>query len=139
MKEDYQIVYKEEPAWGIIGGGIHHYNIQQAGEDRGQSLCFVLQGPDEEVLGGLIGATHWAWFYIDLMWVEEGLRGQGYGHCLLTLAEAEAHKRGARHAYLDTFSFQAPEFYKKHGYKVFGELQDFPTGHTRFYLTKALL
>jgi len=56
----------------------------------------------------------------------------------LAQAEDEARKRGAKKAYLDTFSFQAPEFYKKYGYKVFGELKEFPPGHQRYYLTKEL-
>jgi hypothetical protein len=42
------------------------------------------------------------------------------------------------HAYLDTFSFQAPDFYKKLGYEVFGELQDFPHGHQRYFMKKRL-
>jgi hypothetical protein len=46
--------------------------------------------------------------------------------------------QGGRHVFLDTFSFQAPGFYLKHGYEVFGELPGFPAGHTRFYLKKAL-
>jgi len=54
------------------------------------------------------------------------------------IAEDEARHRGAKNAYLDTFSFQAPDFYKKHGYRVFGELQDFPPGHQRHFLTKRL-
>ena len=94
--------------------------------------------PEKVVRGGVIGATYWNWLYIDLMWLKEEFRGQGYGHQLLTLAEAEARNRGAKHAYLDTFSFQAPAFYQQHGYKVFGELQDFPPGHQRYFLTKAL-
>ena len=72
------------------------------------------------------------------MWVKEELRGQGYGHQLLAMAEIEARQRGATEAYLDTFSFQAPEFYKKNGYQIFGVLENFPPGHQRFYLTKAL-
>jgi ribosomal protein S18 acetylase RimI-like enzyme len=72
------------------------------------------------------------------MWVKEEHRGQGFGHRLITLAEEKARQHGARHAYLDTFSFQAPGFYKKHGYQVFGLLNDFPPGHQRYYLTKEL-
>lgn len=138
MNEDYDIVYVEKPEWGIIGGGIRSYNKQQAGDDKGQQLCFVLCSPDQKVVGGVIGATYWDWLHVDLMWVEDELRGRGYGHHLLTLAEDEARGRGAKHAYLDTFSFQAPEFYIKHGYRVFGELKDFPTGHQRFFLSKKL-
>ena len=124
--------------WGAIGGGIYHYNIQQAGDGREKSLCFVLYGPDQEIVGGLIGETHWDWLYINLLWLREDLRGHGYGHRLLALAEEEARRRGAKNAYLDTFSFQAPDFYQRHGYQVFGELRDFPPGHQRYYLTKQL-
>jgi hypothetical protein len=53
-------------------------------------------------------------------------------------AEKEAKRRGAKNVYVDTFSFQAPEFYKKIGYREFGRLKDFPVGHHRSWLTKAL-
>ena len=138
LVEEYQIVYAEAPEWDIIGGGINDYNKQQAGDENARRLCFVLKGPDQTVLGGVIGITYWDWLYIDLIWLPEEYRGRGYGHRLLTLAEEEAQQRGAKHVYLDTFSFQAPDFYKKYGYRVFGELNDFPAGHQRYFLTKEL-
>ncbi len=141
MDEAYQIVYvedPEDPAWGIIGRGIHAFNAQQAGEHQSQRLCFVLRGADEVVVGGVIGELGWGWVHIDLLWISEGLRGRGYGHRLLLRIEDEARQRGAKNVYLDTFSFQAPDFYKRHGYQVFGELQDFPTGHQRYFLQKQL-
>jgi GNAT superfamily N-acetyltransferase len=138
MDEEYQIVYVDKPEWGIIGQGIQNFNTQQAGEDNAQQLCFVLQAPDQEIVGGVIGATYWDWLYIDLMWIREELRGRGFGHRLLALAEEKARQRGATHAYLDTFSFQAPDFYKNHGYQVFGALNDFPAGHQRYFLKKQL-
>ncbi len=141
MEEEYRIVYTDKPGeaeWGAIGPSISEYNIQQAGDDKAKLLCFVIYAPDQTIVGGLIGETHWDWFYVNLLWLKEELRGHGYGHRLLTLAEEEARKRGAKNAYLDTFSFQAPDFYQRHGYQVFGELKDFPTGHQRYYLTKQL-
>jgi GNAT superfamily N-acetyltransferase len=135
---EYQIIATEQPEWSIIGGGISEFNTQQAGADNGKNLCFVLRGPDDEVVGGVIGSTFWNWFHVNLMWIREDLRGQGYGEQLLALAEEEARKRGAEHAYLDTFSFQAPEFYKKYGYRVYGELDDFPTGYRLYFMTKDL-
>jgi hypothetical protein len=57
---------------------------------------------------------------------------------LPTHAKDEARKRGAKNVYLDTFSFQAPDFYQRHGYQVFGELADFPPGHRRCFFAKQL-
>jgi GNAT superfamily N-acetyltransferase len=138
MDEGYHIGYVEQPTWEIIGRGIREYNTEQAGDGHAVLLCFVLYAPDHSIVGGIIGETHWNWLFINLMWIKAEMRGYGYGHQLLMAAEEEGRKRGATNAYLDTFSFQAPEFYKKHGYRVFGVLEDFPPGHTRFYLTKRL-
>ena len=141
MDERYTIRYVEKPDDAdetIIGRGISRFNEQQAGASGYRRLCCFLRAPDGQVVGGLIGATYWGWLYVDLLWVREDLRGQGYGHGLLTLAEDEARKRGAHNAYLDTFSFQAPGLYQRHGYAVFGELAHFPGGHQRYFLTKEL-
>lgn len=141
MAEEYQIVYVDKPedtAWGIIGNGISAYNRQKAGEHNFRRLCFVLTAPDQEIVGGVFGETYWDWFHLDLLWITEELRGRGYGQRLLAIAEDEARRRGVKHVYLDTFSFQAPEFYKHHGYQVFGVLPNFPAGHQRYFLTKQL-
>jgi GNAT superfamily N-acetyltransferase len=141
MDGEYDIVYVEKPeetAWGIIGGGLQSFNVQQAGEERFQRLCFVLQAPDKGIAGGALGEIFWGWFHLDLMWVKEELRDRGYGHRLLLAIEDEARRRGAVNVFLDTFTFQAPDFYERHGYRVFGELSDFPPGHRRIFLTKQL-
>jgi GNAT superfamily N-acetyltransferase len=141
MDEKYTIAYEENPgesAWGIIGRGVSSYNKKQAGDNKFQRLCFVLQAPDQEVVGGVIAEVYWGWLYVDLLWVKEELRGQGYGHRIMTRVEDEARQLGAKNAYLDTFSFQALDFYEQHGYQVFGELPDFPSGHQRYFLRKQL-
>ena len=141
MDNENKFVYVEKPGdaeWGTIGGGISSYNKEKGGDNSSQMLCFVIQAPDESVLGGVIGSTYYDWLHVDLMWIKEEFRGQGYGSRLLSLAEDEAKKRSARNAYLDTFSFQALDFYKKYGYRVFGELGNFPQGHTRYFMTKEL-
>ncbi len=141
MDEEYDIIAVEKPddsVWDVVGWGLHHHNTQLAGDPQSQLLCFVLRTPNQETVGGLIGKTYWDWFYIDLLFIKEELRGCGYGHRLLEMAENEARKRGAKNVYLDTFSFQAPDFYTQHGYRVFGELKDFPPGHQRYFFTKQL-
>ena len=85
MDEEYSIVYVEKPeesAWGIIGRGLGQFNEQQAGGQKYQRLCFVLQTPDQEIVAGVLGETYWDWFHLDLLWVAAELRGQGYGHLL---------------------------------------------------------
>lgn len=137
---EYPIVHIEKPQseWGVIGQGIGAYNEKMAGDDNSKVLCYVIQGAEEAVLGGVIAVVYWDWLYVDLMWMQEDLRGQGYGSKLLSQVEADARELGANHAHLDTFSFQARGFYEKHGYEVFGSLQDFPKGHQRYYMTKDL-
>ena len=141
MNEKYQLVHVEKPeesAWGIIGHGLSAYNKEKAGDNKFERLCYAIQTPDEEIVGGILGEVYWGWLYIDLFWVKEELRGQGYGHQLLNKLEDEARQRGAKHVYLDTFSFQVPDFYKEHGYQVFGELEGFPVGHHRYFFRKEL-
>ena len=141
MNDKYRIVYEDKPedeAWGIIGRGVGGYNKEQAGENNFQRLCFTLLAPDGEIVGGVLCEMYWGWLYVDLLWVQEELRGQGFGHQLLTQAEEEGRQRGATNVYLDTFSFQAPAFYEKLGYEVFGELPDYPPGQSRYFMTKQL-
>jgi GNAT superfamily N-acetyltransferase len=141
MAGGYEIVYEpkpEEAAWGIIGRGVGSFNQEQVGETGFARICFVLRDPEGEVAGGVLGEVHYGWLHVDLLWVREDLRGQGYGRGLLAEVEQEAKKQGAQRAFLDTFDFQAPEFYRKQGYEVLGELADFPPGHRRLYLAKGL-
>lgn len=80
MDEAYQMVYVEKPeesAWGIIGRGIHSYNVQHAGDEKFQRLCFVLQTAGEEVVGGVIGELFWGWFHIDLLSVDRNQASKG--------------------------------------------------------------
>jgi GNAT superfamily N-acetyltransferase len=142
MEDECTIVFVEKPeesAWGIIGRGLQGFNIQQAGEENFKRLCFAVLSPTQEIVGGVLGEIFWDWLHIDLMWIKEEQRGHGYGHQLLLAIEDEARKQGAKNAFLDTFSFQAPEFYKQRGYRVFGELPGFPSGYQRIFLTKDLL
>ena len=141
MVDEFQIAYVEKPeesAWGIIGRGLGAFNKEIAGGDNFQRLCFALVDPDQKIVGGVLGELFWNWLHVELLWVPEELRGRGFGDRLLATIEDEARQRGAKNAFLDTFSFQAPDFYQQRGYRVFGELDDFPAGHSRYFFTKPL-
>jgi N-acetylglutamate synthase-like GNAT family acetyltransferase len=84
----------------------------------------------------VLGEIYWGWLYIDLMWIKEECRDLGYGQRLLKMTKGKARQLSAKNAYLDTFSFQAPDTYKKFGYQIFGELKDIPPGQQCHFLTK---
>lgn len=117
---------------------LHRFSASQTNDSGLQSLTVLLRDAEDNVVGGLLGETYWGWFNVEQMWIEESLRKQGYGAKLLSAAEKEAVARGCVAAFLDTFSFQALEFYRKFGYEVFGTLENFPPGHKRFFMKKSL-
>lgn len=114
------------------------FSSQRAGEANYKPLTIFLREADKNLVGGLLGATYWQWLYVEFFWIHESWRKQGYGDAVLAAAEQEAMRRGCEYAYLDTFSFQAPEFYQKRGYIIFGELPGFPENHSRYFLKKTL-
>ncbi|MEM9741720.1 MAG: GNAT family N-acetyltransferase [Pseudomonadota bacterium] len=90
------------------------------------------------VQGGVVGETLWDWLQIGSLWVDERYRGQGYGGKLLRAAEMLGRERGCRHARLSTWEFEARDFYEAHGYRVYGQCDGIPAGHTQYFLRKAL-
>jgi len=122
----------------IIQDGLRQYNNQHVPADGDSSFAIFLRGPDGAVIGGVLARAGRGWLRTGTLWVEASLRGRGYGRQLMAAAEAEGRQRGCHSAYLDTFSFQAPAFYEHCGYEVFGTLEAFPDGHTRFFMRKSL-
>ena len=90
-------------------------------------------------LAGLTGETFGNWLCIQYLFVSEQLRGQRIGSKLLEAAEAEDKKRGCKYAFVDTFSFQAAAFYKKHDYREVFTLEEYPYTGKRHYDTKEIL
>ena len=54
-------------------------------------------------------------------------------------AEDAARDYGAKRVFLNTFRFQAPDFYLKHGYREVFRLDEFPYTGTKYYFTKDLV
>lgn len=92
------------------------------------------------IAGGLVGRTHdlRAWLEIGAVWVEEEWRGQGIGRELMRRAEEEARRRGCLYARTATSQYQAPGFYEKLGYSLYGRLENCPPGETCYYYRKDL-
>jgi len=123
----------------VVGEGLRRYNAEQSGVDDSRSLAVVVSDPDtNEILGGITGRTSLGLLFIDLVFLPDELRGGGLGSRILKLAEDEGRRRGCRAAMLYTISFQAPRFYERHGWRVFGEIACDPPGTSRIFMTKTL-
>ena len=122
----------------FVRGVLHQYNCERVGEDGHAPLNLTEHDGEGNLIAGLLGGTYWGWMYVDILWVHEKHRGRGIGSGLLQEAEEEALHRGCHHVHLDTMSWQAPEFYQKHGYEVIGTLPDIPKGNQKYLLMKAL-
>lgn len=136
---------EENEAAEFLQGKIREFNNahspqHQAIREEGAvtPLFLLLMDETGQLVGGLSGSTYWGWFSIDYLFVPENLRGEGLGARLLGMAEGIARKRGCEHAYLTTFGFQAPEFYKKMGYLQAGCLENYPPGISYFWMKKDL-
>ena len=133
------VIVADELALATIAKGLGEYAAAAGVEPRNaQPVCVLLRNDQNEIMGGLSGTTVWGWLHVKELWVAETIRGSEFGTQLMYTAEAEARRRSCHHAFLDTFDFQARPFYEKLGYTVFGELADFPRGHSRYFMSKAL-
>lgn len=114
------------------------YNLAHREASQNVPLGVFLEDERGKKLAGLTGETFGNWLCIRFLFVCESRRGQGIGSRLLAAAEEEAKRRGCKYAFVDTFSFQAPAFYQKHGYQEVFSLEDYPYTGKRHYYTKKL-
>ena len=122
-----------------LDDSLYAYNVEQTGSDDGKGLSIFVRDDTGAVVAGLHGWTWCGACKVERLWVRQDLRRQGYGQRLLAAAEQEARARGCHQLLLDTFSFQAPLFYKKLGFEVIGVMEGFPCPpHSEYHLRKAL-
>jgi GNAT superfamily N-acetyltransferase len=128
-----------EPAFEeILETGLADYNESKTHRRDWRALAVMVRDPDTGALaGGLLGRTSLGLFFLDLFYLPEHLRGAGTGATMLRTAEEEAARRGCHAATLVTVTFQAPEFYARHGWEEFGRIETAP-GVARIFMRKTL-
>jgi GNAT superfamily N-acetyltransferase len=127
----------EPEARAIIGDGLNAYNDAIVGYADRMPLTVKVTDPETgAVIGGISGGTSLGLLFVDLVFLPDSVRGQDVGSRMMEMAEDEARRRGCRAGMLYTISFQAPGFYRKLGWRVFGEIPCDPPGTSRFFLTK---
>ncbi len=111
------------------------HNTSMAGPGNRGSLAVTVRDEAGEVVGGLWGRTGYGFLFVELLALGPA-SGSGRGREVMALAEGEAKRRGLAGMWLDTWTFQAPGFYRKLGFEEFGRIKEFPPGHDRIFLVK---
>lgn len=91
-----------------------------------------------QVVGGLYGRSIWGTLEIQKLAIAEEYKNKGLGKQLIYIAIEQARIRNCNYIALNTFSFQAPEFYEKMGFEKIGTEHDFPKGFEKYYYRKTL-
>jgi GNAT superfamily N-acetyltransferase len=122
----------------VVQEGLALYNVAATGLAEYYPVSIFLRDANDEILGGVLGHIWGKGLHVTSLWLAEAVRHRGYGTKLLLAAEGYARDRRCRSSQLETFSFQARPFYEQLGYEVFAALDDFPPGHTKYFLRKRL-
>jgi GNAT superfamily N-acetyltransferase len=123
----------------LIALALDEFNVEASGTDDRRALSVLARDPStRQVVGGLVGRTSLGLLFVDLFHLPASLRGAGLGAEMLRRAEQEAVSRGCTRGVLYTISFQAPGFYERNGWRVFGEVPCQPPGTSRVFMTKEL-
>ena len=141
MTEDVRIEFATVPDAAerqFVINSLDTYNVAVTGVAAFYPVNLFLRAGDGELLGGLIGFLWGGWLQVQNLWVAEPMRRRGHAGRLMEAAELYARRLGCVGATLETHSFQARPFYEARGYVVFGVLEDYPPGHVKYFLRKAL-
>ena len=122
-----------------LDGGLKTFNDDVTGISDRRPLAVIVKAPETgQVLGGAMGRSSRGLLFLDVFYLPEALRGSGLGTRILNEFEDEGRRRGCRSAVLYTFSFQAPDFYARNGWRRFGEIPCNPPGTSRIIMMKEL-
>ena len=121
-----------------LGNLIRAYNQSKRESSKSEPLNIYVEDEQGNLLAGMVAETFGYWLEIEYLYVSEDLRGKGIGSEILNRAEQEARERKCKYSFVNTFQFQAPDFYKKHGYKEVFALKEYPYTGERYYYTKDL-
>lgn len=129
-----------------IKTALRTFNLNYIHKLKLRELGIFVEDENGKKQAGIVAETVGKWMYIQMLWVDESLRGQDVGTQLISEAEEEAKARGCLYTLVDTFSFQARPFYERMGYRVQMTLEDYildarepapsTATHTRYFLSK---
>lgn len=141
LKSDYKLFEATSDQAEILNDKIDKFNAEQLSfvGDIDCEKNYLIKDQTGNIIAGIRGCFYFRkCLFISILFIDEDKRKQGLGSILLQTIESHAKSMNIRLIHLDTFDFQAKDFYIKHGYEVFGVLDDCPQGHKRYYMKKML-
>ncbi|BBN82351.1 N-acetyltransferase [Pseudoalteromonas sp. A25] len=125
-----------------ISQGIANFNAKYLSNENahntGLQCVITVQDENNKIIGGLQACVIWSYCILELLWLDDEIRGRGIGTKLMLQLEAFAKKHDLYQIRTETLDFQAKPFYEKLGYRVYGELENTPPGHISYFLVKQL-
>ena len=141
LKLGYKLFEATSEQATILNCKMDNFNAEQLSlvGDVGSAKNYLIKDLNGNVIAGIKG---WVYFgeclHISVLFIDVEQRKHGLGSLLLQTMEQQAKSMNINLVHLDTFDFQAKDFYLKHGYEIFGILEDCPKGHKRYYMKKLL-
>lgn len=123
----------------LVKDALYEFNMLRKNDHHPHPINLFVRDESNVIYAGLLANCWGRWVHIDFLWVSEEVRSIGLGTKLLNMAHDEARSFGCLGAYLETYTFQARPFYERFGYRVVGEIKDFPPGETYFFMAKTPL
>jgi GNAT superfamily N-acetyltransferase len=121
-----------------IRDGLTEFNHKAVNFPEPIPVNVAVRDGDGALRGGIVARVALDTVYIDIVWIDDALRGGGHGRIMMERVEEKARALGAKLAWLYTLSWQARPFYEKLGYRVFGEMPFADGAHQRYFMRKEL-
>lgn len=134
-----KIIYNSEPSLeeiAILENGLNKEAKTLKNLSPMEHFSFFIK--DKKILGGVFGEIIYGSIYTDLLWVDKSLRGQGYGTKLLKKVENFGKEKNCTFSTLNTFNWQALEFYQKLGYEIEFKRSGYHNNSTCYFLKKEI-
>lgn len=140
--KSYNIVKSKEDEGQLVIDNLVEYNLERVPLKQQEAFINinrVVKNDEGEIIAGINSRMYcWNCLYIDSLWVHMNYRKNGLGRMLINEVEKISKDKGCRLIHLDTFDFQAKDFYLKLGYEIFGVLDECPENHKRYFMKKVL-
>jgi GNAT superfamily N-acetyltransferase len=141
MTSDHLSVGDGDPELNArLSAGLDEFNFRATGTTAADHTRLSVKVVDDagEIVGGLAAWTWGGLLGIEMLWVREDSRKDGWGSRILLAAEEEARRRGCDRAVVSSFTFQAPAFHQRHGYRETGRTLGIPGGAEDVHMFKEL-